>query len=173
MDGEPYLRVVWTDPETGRKGYVVIDRLVRGISGGGTRAAAFSFGVLTEIDRTRLPGRLGSGSLLDRVDFVSGVSGGSAGLAASTGLIWVSGCKKVPSVQVQPAQQKTAADHRMASATGKRRMGRAARTEALGKWHTRRKLRNISIPFAFLRPRRLCPKRCTRVCHCLLVPGAP
>jgi glutamate dehydrogenase (NAD(P)+) len=35
--GEPYLRVVWTDPETGRHGYVVIDRLVRGISGGGTR----------------------------------------------------------------------------------------------------------------------------------------
>ena len=28
---------VWTDPETGRHGYVVIDRLVRGISGGGTR----------------------------------------------------------------------------------------------------------------------------------------
>src|SRR3984893_18692538 len=35
--GEPYLRVVWTDPETGRHGYVVIDGLVRGISGGGTR----------------------------------------------------------------------------------------------------------------------------------------
>jgi glutamate dehydrogenase (NAD(P)+) len=35
--GEPYLRVVWTDRETGRHGYVVIDRLVRGISGGGTR----------------------------------------------------------------------------------------------------------------------------------------
>src|SRR2546429_9792588 len=36
-DGDPYLRVVWTDRETGRHGYVVIDRLVRGISGGGTR----------------------------------------------------------------------------------------------------------------------------------------
>ena len=35
--GEPYLRVVWTDRETGRHGYVVIDRLIRGISGGGTR----------------------------------------------------------------------------------------------------------------------------------------
>jgi NTE family protein len=46
-------------------------------SGGGTRAAAFSFGVLSEIERTRVPGRAGSDSLLDRVNFVSGVSGGS------------------------------------------------------------------------------------------------
>jgi NTE family protein len=43
-------------------------------SGGGTRAAAFSFGVLEEMHSARLRG---SGSLLDRVDFVSGVSGGS------------------------------------------------------------------------------------------------
>ncbi len=44
-------------------------------SGGGTRAAAFSFGVLQELDRTR---RARSGkSLLDNVSFVSGVSGGS------------------------------------------------------------------------------------------------
>jgi glutamate dehydrogenase (NAD(P)+) len=34
---EPYLRVTWTDAVTGRRGYVVIDCLVRGISGGGTR----------------------------------------------------------------------------------------------------------------------------------------
>jgi len=54
-------------------------------SGGGTRAAAFSFGVLQEIDRTRVPTRGGAGSLLDRVDFVSGVSGGSV-LAAYYGL---------------------------------------------------------------------------------------
>jgi glutamate dehydrogenase (NAD(P)+) len=37
MSEGPYLRVTWTDPVTGRNGYVVIDRLVRGISGGGTR----------------------------------------------------------------------------------------------------------------------------------------
>lgn len=37
MSEGPYLRVVWTDPVTGRNGYVVIDRLIRGISGGGTR----------------------------------------------------------------------------------------------------------------------------------------
>jgi NTE family protein len=46
-------------------------------SGGGTRAAAFSFGVLSEIDRTRIHDRGQTVSLLDRVDFVSGVSGGS------------------------------------------------------------------------------------------------
>jgi predicted acylesterase/phospholipase RssA len=44
-------------------------------SGGGTRAAAFSFGVLQELDRTPLRGA--SSSMLDRVDFISGVSGGS------------------------------------------------------------------------------------------------
>ena len=43
-------------------------------SGGGTRAAAFSFGVLQEMDR--IPVR-GQGTMLDRVDFISGVSGGS------------------------------------------------------------------------------------------------
>jgi len=55
------------------------DDLLVGLSfsGGGTRAAAFSYGVLSEIDRTEV--RVGSQrvSLLDRVDFVSGVSGGS------------------------------------------------------------------------------------------------
>jgi predicted acylesterase/phospholipase RssA len=44
-------------------------------SGGGTRAAAFSFGVLQEMDRVPLRGA--SASMLDRIDFVSGVSGGS------------------------------------------------------------------------------------------------
>jgi NTE family protein len=46
-------------------------------SGGGTRAAAFSHGVLTEMDKVQVKGRSGSPWLLDRVDFVSGVSGGS------------------------------------------------------------------------------------------------
>jgi NTE family protein len=46
-------------------------------SGGGTRAAAFSHGVLMEMDNTQIKARGGSTSLLDRVDFVSGVSGGS------------------------------------------------------------------------------------------------
>jgi NTE family protein len=46
-------------------------------SGGGTRAAAFSFGVLAELDKIRVRDRGRTVSLLDRVDFVSGVSGGS------------------------------------------------------------------------------------------------
>ena len=54
-------------------------------SGGGTRAAAFSFGVLKELEATRVRDRGKSVSLLDRVDFVSGVSGGSV-LAAYYGL---------------------------------------------------------------------------------------
>ncbi|MGH6769148.1 MAG: patatin-like phospholipase family protein [Xanthobacteraceae bacterium] len=46
-------------------------------SGGGTRAAAFSFGVLTELDKIQVRDRGRTTSLLDRIDFVSGVSGGS------------------------------------------------------------------------------------------------
>ena len=46
-------------------------------SGGGTRAAAFGFGALQEIDQTVIRTRSGSHSLLDRVGFVSGVSGGA------------------------------------------------------------------------------------------------
>ena len=34
---DPFLRIAWTDPVTGRHGYVVIDRLVNGMAGGGTR----------------------------------------------------------------------------------------------------------------------------------------
>ncbi len=52
-------------------------------SGGGTRAAAFSYGVLTALDEIACP--TGRPSLLDRVDFITGVSGGSV-LAAYYGL---------------------------------------------------------------------------------------
>jgi glutamate dehydrogenase (NAD(P)+) len=34
---DPYLEVTWTDPVSGRKGYLVIDRLVRGVCSGGLR----------------------------------------------------------------------------------------------------------------------------------------
>ena len=54
-------------------------------SGGGMRAAAFSYGVLSGFDQTRVPTRAGAVSLLDRLDFLSGVSGGSI-LAAYYGL---------------------------------------------------------------------------------------
>jgi NTE family protein len=54
-------------------------------SGGGTRAAAFAFGVLNGLEETPAPGVAPGSSLLDRVDFVTGVSGGSV-LAAYYGL---------------------------------------------------------------------------------------
>jgi NTE family protein len=44
-------------------------------SGGGTRAAAFSFGVLSELER--IPVRGAAAPMIDRLDFISGVSGGS------------------------------------------------------------------------------------------------
>jgi len=39
VDGStaPRLQLIWTDPVTGRQGFVVIDRLVRGVSSGGLR----------------------------------------------------------------------------------------------------------------------------------------
>jgi NTE family protein len=61
-----------TDPTAG-------DDVMVGLafSGGGTRAAAFSFGVLQEIDQTHVRTHNGSHSLLTDVGFVSGVSGGA------------------------------------------------------------------------------------------------
>lgn len=47
------------------------------LSGGGMRAAAFSYGVLSQLDRTHFPTITRDRSLLDRVDYVSGVSGGA------------------------------------------------------------------------------------------------
>jgi NTE family protein len=73
-----------TDPKAG---YSVDGRqaLIRGkenlvilaFSGGGTRAAAFSYGVLEFLRRTEVTGPKGTGRLLDQVDVISGVSGGS------------------------------------------------------------------------------------------------
>ncbi len=55
------------------------DDMVIGLafSGGGTRAAAFSFGVLKGLSEVSSTDRGRTVSLIDRVDFVSGVSGGS------------------------------------------------------------------------------------------------
>ena len=52
-------------------------------SGGGTRAAAFSFGVLEEMEK--IPIRGAAGPMIDRLEFISGVSGGSV-IAAYYGL---------------------------------------------------------------------------------------
>jgi len=40
MADAQYLRLTWTDPVTHRHGHLVIDRLVRGLAGGGTRVRA-------------------------------------------------------------------------------------------------------------------------------------
>ena len=52
--------------------------VILAFSGGGTRAAAFSYGVLEFLRRTEVVGAKGNkGRLLDEVDVITGVSGGS------------------------------------------------------------------------------------------------
>src|SRR5437763_12288355 len=52
--------------------------VVLAFSGGGTRAAAFSYGVLEFLRRTEIVGPKGNKArLLDEVDVITGVSGGS------------------------------------------------------------------------------------------------
>lgn len=51
--------------------------LVVAMSGGGTRAAAFSYGVLEELRRTVVPAPKGPQRLIDNVNLVTGISGGS------------------------------------------------------------------------------------------------
>ena len=52
--------------------------VILAFSGGGTRAAAFSYGVLEELRRTELvTGKGKRVRLLDEVDVITGVSGGS------------------------------------------------------------------------------------------------
>jgi NTE family protein len=65
--------------ESGREEATYEDDLLVGVSfsGGGTRAAAFAHGALLEMERTRIPTAAGPVSLLDKLDFVSGVSGGA------------------------------------------------------------------------------------------------
>jgi NTE family protein len=51
--------------------------VILAFSGGGTRAAAFSYGVLEFLRRTEVTTPKGTGRLLDAVDVITGVSGGS------------------------------------------------------------------------------------------------
>src|SRR5262250_705167 len=51
--------------------------IILAFSGGGTRAAAFSYGVLEELRRTELVVHGRKTRMLDEVDVVTGVSGGS------------------------------------------------------------------------------------------------
>lgn len=50
---------------------------VLAFSGGGMRAAAFSYGVLEALRATTINGKAGAKNLLDEVDYITGVSGGS------------------------------------------------------------------------------------------------
>ncbi len=74
------------DPETGYRHTFAQDQYVEGsddmlfaiaFSGGGTRAAAFGYGVLEELRDTEIVIDGQPRRLLDEVDFVTGVSGGS------------------------------------------------------------------------------------------------
>jgi len=64
--------------QTRQKHFKSQDNLViLAFSGGGTRAAAFSYGVLEFLKRTEVTTPRGRGRLLDAVDVITGVSGGS------------------------------------------------------------------------------------------------
>ena len=40
VDCDPLMRVTWTDPVTGKRGYLVVHSLVSGLATGGTRMRA-------------------------------------------------------------------------------------------------------------------------------------
>jgi NTE family protein len=80
---EPITQV---DPKSGYRPYLLIPKrqnndlstlFVLSFSGGGTRAAAFSYGVLEELRRTDIMVNGQKRRLIDEVDVITGVSGGS------------------------------------------------------------------------------------------------
>ncbi len=80
---EPITHV---DPKGGYRPYLLIPKIpnndphtlfVLSFSGGGTRAAAFSYGVLEELRRTEIVVNGQRRRLIDEVDLITGVSGGS------------------------------------------------------------------------------------------------
>jgi NTE family protein len=79
---EPIAKV---DPRAGYRPYLLIPKrqnndphtlFVLSFSGGGTRAAAFSYGVLEEFRRTNLVVDGQRRRLIDEIDVITGVSGG-------------------------------------------------------------------------------------------------
>ena len=75
------------DPKTGYRPYLLIPKRVNNdphtlfvlaFSGGGTRAAAFSYGVLEELRRTEIVVDGRRTRLIDEVDLITGVSGGAS-----------------------------------------------------------------------------------------------
>lgn len=74
------------DPQSGYRPHLLIHKrpnndlhtfFVLSFSGGGTRAAAFSYGVLEELYRTEITVRGQRRRLIDEIDVITGVSGGS------------------------------------------------------------------------------------------------
>jgi len=79
-------RITQVDPKAGYRPYLIIPKrqnndprtlFVLSFSGGGTRAAAFSYGVLEELRRTEIIVDGKPRRLIDEVDIITGVSGGS------------------------------------------------------------------------------------------------
>ena len=79
-------RLDLVDPERGYRPRLIMENrdnndpatfFVMSFSGGGTRAAALSYGVLEELNRYHFPGRDRQHRLIDEVDVITGVSGGS------------------------------------------------------------------------------------------------
>ena len=78
--------ITQADPKSGYRPYLLIPKrqnndphtlFVLAFSGGGTRAAAFSYGVLEELRRTEVVVDGQRRRLVDEVDLITGVSGGS------------------------------------------------------------------------------------------------
>ena len=79
-------RITQADPNTGYRPYLMMPKRVNNdpgtlfflaFSGGGTRAAALSYGVLEELRRTEIVIDGQRRRLIDEVDIITGVSGGS------------------------------------------------------------------------------------------------
>jgi len=78
--------IAQVDPKSGYRPHLLIPKrqnndphtlFVLSFSGGGTRAAAFSYGVLEELRRTKIIVNGQHRRLIDEVDVITGVSGGS------------------------------------------------------------------------------------------------
>ena len=78
--------IAQADPRAGYRPYLLLPKrqnndlptfFVLSFSGGGTRAAAFSYGVLEELRRTEIVVNGQRRRMIDEVDIITGVSGGS------------------------------------------------------------------------------------------------
>ena len=88
--------------------------LVVNFSGGGSRAAAFAYGILDKLQQTRVEWQGRAVSLRDEIDILSGVSGGSITAATQAGGFYSTVTLAIPaystSALVAPAQPQTESD---------------------------------------------------------------